>query len=211
MRNGRFVTLEGGEGVGKSTLARLLKEQLSEHGINVVLTREPGGSVGGEEIRSLVLNPKSDDGWSALTQTLLFFAARSDHLDKIIAPALKRGDWVICDRFTDSTRAYQQVAGGVSSEIIEQLDQISVGDIQPDLTLILDMPVENAVKRREVRNGPMDAFESKPLSFHKSVREAFRSLGETYSKRCHVLDAGQSPDEVLNQALKIIDERFDLH
>ncbi|WP_018997028.1 dTMP kinase [Hirschia maritima] len=211
MQNGRFVTLEGGEGVGKSTLAQLLKVRLSEHGINVVLTREPGGSIGGEEIRSLVLNPKSDDGWSALTQTLLFFAARSDHLDKIIAPALKRGDWVICDRFTDSTRAYQQVAGGVSSEIIEQLDQISVGDVQPDMTLILDMPVEDAVKRREARNGPMDAFESKPLSFHKSVREAFRNLGETYSTRCHVLDAGQSPDEVLNQALKIIDERFDLH
>ena len=210
MSRGRFITLEGGEGVGKSTLAQSLKNNLSQKGIEVILSREPGGSVGGEEIRSIVLNPKNDDGWSPLTQTLLFFAARSDHLDRIIKPAIERGDWVICDRFTDSTRAYQQVAGGVPAEVIEQLDKITVGQMQPDLTFILDMPIEDALQRREARNGPVDAFENKPLSFHQNVRQAFVGLVKKFHERCYLIDAGQSQEVVLKQAMKTINERFKL-
>ncbi|MFC7290551.1 dTMP kinase [Hirschia litorea] len=208
---GRFITLEGGEGVGKSTLAANLKLELEKKGQNVVLTREPGGSIGGETIRTLVLNPPHSDGsWSPLTQTLLFFAARRDHLEHVIIPALTRGDWVICDRFTDSTRAYQAVAGGVDQDTITQFDTMVVGENQPDLTLILDMALEDAAKRRVLRNGPIDAFESLPQSFHEKVRHAFIQISQVHPERCYLVDASLEATAVTQKALEIVSNRLKL-
>ncbi|ACT59319.1 dTMP kinase [Hirschia baltica] len=208
MNLGRFVTLEGGEGVGKSTLASNLQKKLLELDIKCLLTREPGGSLGGEAIRNIVLNPPHHQDWSPLTQTLLFFAARCDHLENVIKPALLRGEWVICDRFTDSTRAYQAVAGGVDDHVVSTLDQLVVNEQQPDLTLLLDMPLEVSAKRRIERNGPQDAFEKLPQSFHENVRQAFLEIADRYKDRCYVLDASNSVDQVTAEALELICKRF---
>lgn len=209
MTIGKFITLEGGEGVGKSTLAASLKVKLENKGIRVLLTREPGGSIGGETIRSLVLNPPHiEGGWSALSQTLLFFAARRDHLEHTILPALERGDWVICDRFTDSTRAYQSVAGGVSDTTIAQLDEMVVGVHQPDITLVLDMELADAQKRRIQRNGPDDAFESLPQKYHEKVRHAFVQITCTYPERCHLVDASLTTDQVADNAMGLVEKQL---
>lgn len=209
MTIGKFITLEGGEGVGKSTLAANLKAKLENKGIRVLLTREPGGSTGGEAIRSLVLNPPhSEGGWSALSQTLLFFAARRDHLEHTILPALERGEWVICDRFTDSTRAYQSVAGGVSKTTIAQLDEMVVGTHQPDITLVLDMELNEAKKRRIQRNGPDDVFESLPQSYHEKVRLAFIQIAHTYPERCHLVDASYTAGIVADNAMVVVENQL---
>lgn len=210
MTKGRFITLEGGEGVGKSTLARNIQESLTEKGIESILTREPGGSLGGESIRAMVLNPPKDVTWSPLTQTLLFFAARRDHLENTILPAINRGDWVICDRFTDSTRAYQAVGGDVDEKTVETLDQLVVGSQQPDLTLVLDMTLEGAALRRKERNGPIDAFESLPQGFHEKVRQAFSAIAKEHSDRCVILDASKDAEIVSRSAISILEQRFGL-
>ncbi|HOZ27530.1 MAG TPA: dTMP kinase, partial [Hyphomonadaceae bacterium] len=156
---GRFITLEGGEGVGKSTLATALEARLVARGIKVVRTREPGGTPGAEAIRRLILNPPAEvTGWEPIAETLLFYAARTDHLDKLIRPALAAGSWVICDRFSDSTRAYQAAAGHVPSEHIETIDRICVGDTTPDITLILDLPLSAARERMIARANDKDAI-----------------------------------------------------
>ncbi len=138
-RSGRFITLEGGEGVGKSTLAAALKAQLEARGRVVVLTREPGGTRRAEQLRDVILRQPPEAPWTPLAETLLFYAARTEHLKDLIRPALARGAWVICDRFSDSTRAYQSAAGGVSSSDIDALDAICVGETKPQLTLVLDL------------------------------------------------------------------------
>ena len=165
LKQGLFITLEGGEGVGKSTVLKELLKSLENTSVEVVTSREPGGTKGAEAIRSFVLKPPLEPGWDAMTQLLLFNAARADHLARKIRPALQRGAIVLCDRFSDSTRAYQSAAGGIDAEIVETIDQCVVGDDQPDLTLILDMPLEIAAKRRETRGGETDVFEKLGLGF----------------------------------------------
>jgi dTMP kinase len=185
---GRFITFEGGEGAGKSTQARLLADALRARGIEVVLTREPGGSPGGERIRDLVVTGHAAD-WSAMTETLLMFAARDDHLRTVIRPALDAGKWVICDRFSDSTRAYQGVAGGVDPAFVESLDAAVVGVDQPDLTLVFDLPAQRGLDRALARGEGETRFEGKGAAFHARLAEAFRAIAAAHPDRCLMIDA----------------------
>jgi dTMP kinase len=206
---GRFITLEGGEGVGKSTLARALKASLEARGLKVVLTREPGGTPGAEALRSLILTPPDSVGaWGALTEALMFYAARRDHLDKLIRPSVESGAWVICDRFSDSTRAYQAAGGGLSREEVETLDRLCVGAHGPDLTLVLDMPLVASRGRMTARATKADAIESRADDYHERVRQAFLDIAKAEPKRCAVLDASAAPDAVAAAALKAIDARL---
>lgn len=208
-RRGRFITLEGGEGVGKSTLAAKLTERLSLAGLDVVRTREPGGTPGAEAIRSLILTPPANvQGWQPMAETLLFYAARRDHLDKLIRPALDRGSWVICDRFSDSTRAYQAAAGGVPASDVEALDRICVGDTTPDLTLVLDLPVSFAHERMRMRAGAPDAIESRLVSYHEAVHRGFLQIAEANPSRCVVLDASLAADALADVAMQAIHNRL---
>lgn len=206
---GRFITLEGGEGVGKSTLAATLEARLSARGVKVVRTREPGGTPGAEAIRRLILNPPAEvAGWQPIAETLLFYAARTDHLDKLIRPALAAGSWIICDRFSDSTRAYQAAAGNVPSEHIETLDRICVGETTPDLTLVLDLPLSVARQRMTARAGEKDAIESRVISFHEAVHKAFLDIARANPQRCVVLDASLAANALADAAMAAIDARL---
>lgn len=206
---GRFITLEGGEGVGKSTLAAELAKRLSADGVEVVRTREPGGTPGAEAIRKLILTPPEDvGGWRPMAETLLFYAARRDHLDKLIRPALERGSWVICDRFSDSTRAYQAAAGGVSASDVEAIDRMCVGDAMPDLTLVLDLPIAVARERMTARAGAADAIESRLLSYHEAVHRGFLEIARANPQRCVVIDASLDPQSVADAAMTAISDRM---
>lgn len=192
---GRFVTLEGGEGAGKSTQLRLLAEALRTTGVEVVATREPGGSPGAEQIRNLLVNG-TVARWDATTETLLHFAARRDHLVKTIWPALEAGCWVLSDRFADSTRAYQGHGHGVDPGTIERLYSDTVGDFVPDLTLILDIPVEAGLHRAAQRAGGEDRYEKMDVGFHRRVREGFLAIARREPARCVVIDADRPVAEV---------------
>ena len=193
--SGRFITFEGGEGSGKSTQVGRLVESLIARGLDVVRTREPGGSPGAEDIRALALNGAAER-WSPMTETLLMYAARSDHLERTIRPALVRGAFVICDRFSDSSRAYQGAGGGVGGGFIEAMDAAVVGETQPDLTLIFDLPVEIGLERALARGGADLRFESKGLEFHQRLREGFRRVATEHPERCRIVDASGDPDAV---------------
>ena len=194
---GRFITLEGGEGVGKSVQASRLEARLAGLGLQVVRTREPGGSLGAEALREAILSGFAA-GFSPAGQALLFAAARIDHLEKTILPALRRGAWVVCDRFANSTRAYQGAAGSLPPEFIASLERLTVGPNRPDLTLILDLPPEvglaRAAERRQAT--PADRFEAEGLAFHNTLRRAFLDIAAAEPRRCVVVDAGGSEDEV---------------
>lgn len=195
MSRGRFITFEGGEGAGKSTQARRLAETLRAQGHEVVLTREPGGSPGAERIRALVVSGDAED-WSPMTETLLMFAARDDHLNAVIRPALAAGKWVICDRFSDSTRAYQGAAGGVDPALVEALDAAVVGADQPDLTLVFDLPVERGLSRALARGASETRFEAKGGAFHERLARAFREIAARHPERCRLIDAAGDVDAV---------------
>ena len=194
MPRGRFITLEGGEGTGKSTQARRLAERLRACGRQVVTTREPGGSEGAETLRTLLLEGGADR-WSALSETLLMYAARRDHLEKTIRPALERGAWVICDRFMDSTRAYQGAGGGAPEALIASLERLVVGEDRPELTLVLDLPIEVGLQRAAARNA-YDRIEARGEAFHRRLRAAFLQIATAEPQRCFVIDAAPTPDEV---------------
>jgi dTMP kinase len=191
---GRFITLEGGEGTGKSTQARRLAERLRALGREVVSTREPGGSEGAETLRGLLLQG-GEERWSALSETLLMYAARRDHLEKTIRPALARGAWVISDRFLDSTRAYQGAGGGAPEGLIAALEKHVVGDDLPDLTLVLDVPVEIGLQRAGARTA-LDRIEARDGGFHQRLRTAFLQIAASEPLRCFLIDAEPPPDEV---------------
>ncbi len=195
MTRGRFISFEGGEGVGKSTQIQRLVARLTAAGHAVVATREPGGSPGAESIRDLVLRGAADR-WSPITETLLMYAARRDHIERVIEPALTRGDWVVCDRFADSTRAYQGGAGGVDRDLIAALERQVVGDTSPDLTLIFDLDPALGLARATDRAGAEMRFESKGLAFHTRLRAAFLEIAAEDPSRCAVIDAAGSPAEV---------------
>ena len=187
---GLFITLEGPEGAGKSTNREYLAERLREQGIDVLLTREPGGTPLAERIRELLLDP-SDEPMAADTELLLVFAARAQHLQQVIRPALARGCVVLCDRFTDATYAYQGGGRGLSVERIAQLEQFVQGELRPDLTLIFDLPVEIGLARAAAR-GRLDRFEQEGRGFFEAVREAYLQRAAQAPQRYRVLDAGQT-------------------
>ena len=209
MARGRFITFEGGEGSGKSTQAGRLAERLRARGLEVLLTREPGGSPGAEAIRELVVNGEGER-WSPQTEVLLMFAARNDHLERTIRPALSAGHWVICDRFADSSRAYQGVGGGVDRAFIEALDQAVVGTDQPDLTLIFDLPVEEGLERAFGRGLFETRFESKGVAFHERLRRTFLDIAAQHAERCRVIDARGTEDGVALRVWDAIEARLPL-
>ena len=195
MARGYFITFEGGEGAGKSTQLRRLAERLEATGRGVVRTREPGGSVGAEDIRALLVTGEVDR-WSPTTETLLMYAARRDHIERVIEPALARGAMVLCDRFADSTRAYQGAGGGAAVDLIAALEAAVLGDTRPDLTLILDLPVEIGLARAAGRGGVEARFEAKGLAFHSRLRAAFLGIAAAEPQRCAVIDAGRDESAV---------------
>jgi dTMP kinase len=207
---GRFITLEGGEGVGKSVQAKRLEERLAAVGLAVVRTREPGGSPGAEALREAILSGFAS-GFSAAGQALLFSAARVDHLDQRILPALARGAWVVSDRFADSTRAYQGAAGNLPPEFIASLERLAVGANRPDLTLILDLDPQVGLQRADERRqtGPADRFESEGLPFHRTLRRAFLDIATAEPRRCVVIDANRSEDEVAAAIWSAVESRLD--
>lgn len=205
---GKFITLEGGEGAGKSTQIERLAERLIACGIDVITTREPGGSPGAEEIRRLLVTGEPGR-WSPLTEALLNYAARNDHLNKRIRPALEEGAWVISDRFADSTRAYQGSAESIPADAIEALDQMVVGSTQPDLTLILDLPVEVGLARAtHGASGDENRFERMGKTFHEHLRNAYLAIAKAHPKRCVVIDATGSPDEVADAIWTAVTKKF---
>ena len=210
MSQGRFITFEGGEGAGKSTQLKRLAARLETGGRAVVATREPGGSPGAEDIRALVLRG-SADRWSPVTETLLMYAARRDHLERVIRPALARGAWVVCDRFADSTRAYQGAAGGADPALIAALESHILEATRPDLTLIFDLPVAVGLERAHARAGAEMRFESKGEAFHKRLREGFLAIARVEPERCAVIDAQGSEDEVAARVWGAVEARLGVH
>ena len=207
---GRFITFEGGEGTGKSTHAARLAERLKEFGVGVHVTREPGGSPGAEIIRYVILSGVAKP-LGAEAEAVLFAAARDDHLNTVIRPALERGTWVICDRFADSTRVYQGVAGDVDSRSIRALERIVVGSTKPDLTFILDVPAAVGLQRAAKRRGASgaDRFEDEALAFHEKLRDGFLMLAANEPERCVLIDATAPKEEVADQVWRIVSQRFD--
>ncbi len=209
----RFLTFEGGEGVGKSTQVKLLLNRLGGHGISVVRTREPGGTPKAEAIRSFILQGKSED-WGPGAEAVLFAAARLDHVTKLIAPNLKHGRWVISDRFHDSTRAYQGLTGGVEPKLISALEELALDGHAPELTLIMDMDPATAfqrVEQRAIENGipvTADRFEKENLSWHQKLREAFLEIAENNKQRCVVVSADTDEDLLAEQIWQIVAQRF---
>jgi dTMP kinase len=211
---GKFITFEGGEGSGKSTQARLLSEQLWRVGIHTFITREPGGSPFAEALRRVILDPNMPPH-SSLSEALLFYAARADHLDNTVRPALNSGLWVICDRFIDSTRVYQGEAGGLPGDIIDTLNDMVVAPTFPDLTLMLDIPAElglgRAHSRRVDKVNPdteADAYEKRDLAFHWKLRDAFRDIARAQPERCVIIDAAQEERAVFAAVWQAVQSRL---
>lgn len=205
---GRFITVEGGDGSGKSSQVRLLADRLTSCGRQVLVTREPGGSEGAEAIRELFVNGPPDR-WDAVCEALLIYAARRDHVTRAIAPALARGDWVVCDRFSDSTMAYQGAAGGLGSHWISELDRsVMAGLPRPDLTVIVDVPTETALARAAGRGGA-DRFERFGASFHRTLRDAFLAIAASEPERCRVVDGDRDMEIVADEIWQLVSDRFD--
>ncbi len=206
---GRFITFEGGEGTGKSTQAAMLALRLESLGLGVLLTREPGGSPGAEIIRHVLLSGAAKP-FGPDVEAMLFAAARDDHVRCAIEPALAAGRWVICDRFADSTRVYQGTLGEVDARLIKGLERVSIGDLSPDLTLILDVPAEVGMERSAVRRGDAspDRFEAESAAYHEKLRQAFRTLAIEEPQRCVVVDAGSPRKDVARQIWDIVQARL---
>jgi dTMP kinase len=203
MGTGKFISMEGTEGAGKSTLARSLESALRARGLRVVVTREPGGTPLAERLRAVVLE-RGSERISASAETLLMFAARAIHLENLIRPALREGGWVICDRFTDATRAYQGAGRGVDRQLIEQLAASVHGDLWPDRTLVLDLPVKLGLTRVRERKGSGDRFEDEDVKFFERVRDCYRSLAASEPARVRVLDATADAELVAGRAFSAI-------
>lgn len=207
---GKFITFEGGDGAGKSTQIRRLAAALVATGRKVTQTREPGGTPAAEAVRQLLLSGAAKsmgpDG-----EAILFAAARTDHMDKIIRPALSAGEWVLCDRFIDSTRAYQGAGGGVDERLLRALERVAVGETRPDLTIILDIPVEVGRERIHARHGAdrdADRFEDEEHGLQEKRRQAFLDIAEAEPDRCVVVDATQTEDEVAHAVWKAVSTRL---
>lgn len=216
MNNSRFITLEGGEGSGKSTQIGRLESRLTALGHVVTTTREPGGSKGGEQIRKLLVEGEPDR-WSPMTEALLMYAARRDHVEKLIKPALARGEWVICDRFFDSTMAYQGYAGELGVATVRVLNDTVMQGFAPDLTLILDLPVQEGLKRAGHRisqnndghDDAEDRFEKKGTAFHEALRDGYLEIAAHDKQRCAIVDATGTPEDVSERLWQILKARLD--
>jgi dTMP kinase len=201
---GLFITVEGGEGVGKSTNMALLERHLREHGVALVVTREPGGTPLAEDIRELLLTPREEQV-SSLSELLMMFAARAQHIEAKIEPALAAGKWVLCDRFTDATYAYQSGGRGVDASLVRRLESLVQGELRPDYTLLLDAPVEVGMERARGR-GKLDRFEQEELAFFERVRSTYLQLARESSGRYRLIDASQSLDIVETKMLEVCSE-----
>ena len=197
---GRFVTFEGGEGAGKSTQIRLLADRLKRQGLDVVVTREPGGSALAERLRALLLAGRAHD-LGALGEAVLFSAARADHVDRLIRPALMAGQWVLSDRFADSTRVYQGAVGAVPTGQVAALEALALDGLKPDLTLVLDLPAEVGVRRANARRGAevADRFERDDLAIHEARRQGFLALAKAEPRRVAAIDADAPADVVADR------------
>src|SRR5947209_20635712 len=206
---GRFISFEGGEGSGKSTQIRKLAEHLAAAKLRAIVTREPGGSPGAEIMRHLVLSGMGKL-LGAEAETLLFAAARDDHVRTVIQPALNQGIWVLCDRFTDSTRAYQGRLGKVSPAVLNAMQRVTIGDLKPDLTIILDVPVEIGMQRAAARRGTgaPDRFEAEDVKFHEGLREAYRQIAADEPQRCVLIDANAAPGVLAARVWTAVRDRF---
>jgi dTMP kinase len=215
--SGRFITFEGGEGTGKSTQARLLVDHLRASGRCVVATREPGGSPFAERVRALILDP-SVPPHAPLSEALLFYAARSDHLASVIRPALDAGSWVVCDRFSDSTRVYQGLVGGLPAATIDTLERLVVGNTDPDVTILLDVDPETGLTRahaRRLASNPsgaappgLDSYEARDLAFHARLRDGFLALARCAPQRIVVIDAGLAIADIAEQVRGAVESRL---
>jgi dTMP kinase len=206
---GRFISFEGGEGAGKTTQAQNLAAALKKNGIAPLITREPGGSPGAEEIRALLVEGRPGR-WDALTDALLFYAARHDHVEHTIKPALQKGQWVICDRFADSSYIYQGVGRGLERETIRRIEAIAIGGFKPELTFIFDLPVEEGLRRAGARSDTETRFEQFDAAFHEKLRQGFLDLARRAHERCIVIDAGRGEAEVAADILATVKTRFAL-
>jgi len=206
MPSGKFITFEGGEGAGKSTQIKRLAAAIEKTGLTVTVTREPGGSRGAETIRAMLLDPDAE--WDPPTEALLHFAARADHYTTKIAPALKEGAWVLCDRFADSTRAYQGYGLGLDMGAIEALYEIALDDFVPDLTIILDIPVETGVERMIERGADPDRYEKMDTAFHERLRQGFLEIAKQDPDRCAVIDADNDIDTVTARIFDCVETRM---
>jgi dTMP kinase len=204
---GRFITLEGGEGAGKSTQIARLVDWLRSRGREVMATREPGGSPGAETIRSLLVEGPAER-WDGTTEALLHYAARRDHLRSTVWPALRRGAWVISDRFADSTRAYQGYGHGLDLAALARLHDVAVGGFRPDLTLILDLPIDTGLARAAARRGTETRYESLPRDFHERVHEGFLKIAQAEPGRCAVIDASGDIETVAAAIARVVAERL---
>lgn len=208
--NGLFVSFEGGEGAGKSTQIRRLAERLRERGHDVLVTREPGGSPGAEAVRHVLLSGAAEM-FGTRMEAILFAAARNDHVEEVIRPALARGTVVLCDRFMDSSRVYQGVTGNLEADYIEALQRVAVNGVIPDCTLILDIPAEVGLERARKRASAvtaLDRFEKEEMQTHEKRREAFLDIAARDPDRCHVIDALRSEDEIAEDIAGIVDRRL---
>jgi dTMP kinase len=202
---GRFIAFEGGEGAGKSTQARLLAEALRARGLTVVVTREPGGTPGAEAIRALLLSPPGE-GWPPQAEALLFAAARADHVAHLIRPALARGDWVICDRFVDSSRAYQGGAGALGDDAITALHAFGSDGMRPDRVILLEGDESALSARLAARGGAADAIEGRPAEYHRAVAQAFRTLAEADPQAFARIDAIGAPEDVHARIIAVLED-----
>ena len=217
MPRGKFISFEGGEGSGKSTQINYLHETLKSVGIEVIKTREPGGSEGAEEIRNLLVEG-DPERWDAVTETLLHCAARRDHLKTTILPALQAGQWVLTDRFSDSTMAYQGYGHGVNKKALKNLHQFIAGNIEPDMTIILDLPIkvglaraeDRAVRQNKYLNKVEDRYERMDKDFHECLRKGFIKIAKNNRKRCVVIDTTRSIDEIQSTIRRLVFEKFGL-
>jgi dTMP kinase len=204
------VTFEGGEGTGKSTQIRLLADRLRRKGIDVLVTREPGGSPGAEAIRHVILSGAAEE-YGTRMEALLFAAARNDHVEEIIRPALKSGAVVLCDRFMDSTRVYQGITGNLEPAFVQNLERIAVNGVTPDCTIILDIPAADGLKRAKLRAGEagteqaLDRFEREELDTHEKRREAFLDIAAADPLRCRVVDAAGTPEEIAEKVFAVVE------
>lgn len=207
MTRGKFITFEGGEGAGKTTQAKLLADALEKAGVETLQTREPGGTFGAEAIRDLVLEGTSER-WSGMTELLLMYAARLDHVEKLIKPALERGVWVISDRFADSSLAYQGHARGLGADQVKAVHEVVMGGFEPDLTILFDIDPVLAQKRVETRGENLTRFDAESLDFHKTLRQAFLEIAGENTSRIHAVDADGSRANVQNAILFALTKKF---
>jgi len=208
-----FISLEGGEGAGKSTQIKMLTQWLGKKGISVCTTREPGGSPGAEEIRALLVKGATDR-WASMTEALLMAAARAEHVERTIKPALDTGQWVLCDRFLDSSVAYQGAGRHLGMDRVGALQTLALGDFKPDLTIILDLPVSVGLDRAKMREGAKadseDRFEQLDISFHETLRNAYLKIAAGEPERCVVLDANRSPENLQSSIQSVLSKKFAL-